>query len=261
MDQDLLRKEKTKNHGQVRKALVIQGSPRGQRGWTDHCLKHFLPGLQENGVSCEVIYLHKLKLKHCVGCYNCWFKTPGVCAQKDDMAGLLGKLNDADLWVFAVPLYFYSVTGLFKDFLDRTIPLALPYMNQDPKGLTDHPPRNPEPKRLVLLSVCGLPELDHFSALRDMFARAFPGEQTALVGELLRPAAETMTGKDRFLPAYEKSMQALSEAGRELTRQGFVSQATEQAVATPFFEDPAQFRETVNRFMEARLAQLEKKPN
>jgi len=261
MEQDHLRREKTKNHGPVRKALVIQGSPRGQRGWTEHCLRHFLPGLEEGGVSCEVIYLHKLKVKHCVGCYNCWFKTPGVCAQKDDMAGLLEKLNENDLWVFAVPLYFYSVTGLFKDFLDRTIPLALPLMTQDPKGLTDHPSRYPEFKRLVLLSVCGLPELDHFSALREMFARAFPGNQHALVGEILRPAAEAMAGKDHFLPAYEKAMQALGEAGRELARQGFVSRSTEQAVATPFFENSAQFREIVNRFMEARLAQLEKKPN
>lgn len=259
MDQDRLRKEKTKNHGPVTRALVIQGSPRGQRGWTDHCLERFIQGLKKEGVAHETVYLHKLDIKHCVGCFNCWFKTPGTCVQKDDMAGLLEKLNEADLWVYAVPLYYYSVTGLFKNFLDRTMPLALPFFNEDSNGITAHPLRYPDPKRVVLLSVCGMPELMLFRSLRDMMALSLRDERRVMVGELLRPSSESMRNTKNFAPAYEKAMQALVEAGRELARQGYVSQTVEQVVSTPFFPDTKDFRDTVNKIMESHLAQLPEK--
>ena len=259
MDPDRLRQEKTKDHGPVKRTLVIQGSPRGERGWTDHCLKRVIEGLDSRGVSHESVYLRKLDIRHCLGCIDCWFKTPGVCVQKDDMAGVLGKMNQADLWIYAVPLYFYSVTGLFKDFMDRTLPLALPNFEKDANGSITHPPRHPEPKRLVLLSVCGFPELEHFDALRGMLAKVYRSGPKVLVGELLRPSAESMRARKHFAPAYDKAMQALVEAGRELAGQGYVSRAVEQAVSTPFFADSETFRTLANRAIEAHLAKLAKK--
>ncbi len=110
------------------KILAVNGSPRGAIGNTEVILQAFLKGVREAGEEAEVIYLKDKAIKHCIGCLSCWIKTPGVCIHKDDMPELLEKLKSTDIIIGAMPLYIYTVPGLFKDFMDRMIPLAQPYI-------------------------------------------------------------------------------------------------------------------------------------
>ena len=55
------------------------------------------------------IYLKDKDIKHCSGCFTCWTKTPGKCIHKDDMEELLHKISQADVIVYATPLYYYTV--------------------------------------------------------------------------------------------------------------------------------------------------------
>ena len=71
------------------KVLAINGSPRGQFGNTEVLLKPFLEGCAEAGAEIETIYLKDKEIKHCIGCFTCWTKTPGKCIHKDDMEELL----------------------------------------------------------------------------------------------------------------------------------------------------------------------------
>lgn len=251
MTQDEKRKRAVEGHGPVTKAVVIQGSPRGKRGYTDKCLQRFLDGMREEGIDPEIIYLHKYNIKHCIGCFSCWVKTPGVCVQKDDMALLLEKLRHANLIVYAQPLYVYTVPGLTKNFLDRCIPAVQPWLIEDPNGLITHPRRAKDQKRIVVLSVCGFPELDHFKPLVEMFRRIFRSQDYVLVAELLRPSSEAMRNKERLGSRYQTGMDALYAAGREIVTQGYVSQSTEQLVSTPFFHDTRAIPAAANRFFQA----------
>ncbi|MBU2552746.1 MAG: flavodoxin family protein [Proteobacteria bacterium] len=250
MTRDEERKATTRNFGPVKKALVIQGSPRGRKGWTDHCLDKYLEGLTGAGVESEVVYLNKLNIGHCLGCFHCWTKTPGQCMQKDDMPPLLEKLISADLWVYAVPLYFFSVTGLFKDFLDRTVPLAEPFLIEGENGLTSHPARYKGNVRLVIISVCGFPETDHFGALLDMLRRPY---RNMIVGELLRPAAEAIVAREFFPETYSRAMDGFIRAGRETAELGYVTEAAEQAASAPFFEDNRFFYQMANQYWTSEL--------
>lgn len=45
------------------------------------------------------------------------------CVIHDDMEQLLPVLQEADVLVFASPVYYYSICGQLKTFLDRTNPL------------------------------------------------------------------------------------------------------------------------------------------
>ena len=48
----------------------------------------------------EVVNTSDMKIAHCMGCNQCWLKTPGVCAIKDDYAGIIKKLVGAEnLWL------------------------------------------------------------------------------------------------------------------------------------------------------------------
>ena len=61
-----------------------------------------------------------MNIGYCRGCGAC--NTTHKCVQKDDMAEILDKMVDADAIVLSTPVYFYSVDGQMKTFIDRTVP-------------------------------------------------------------------------------------------------------------------------------------------
>lgn len=110
----------------MKKVLVVSSSLRGQstsRALMDEMIK----GLKENN-EVSLIDLRKLDLRFCVGCLAC--QKTGKCIQKDDINGLLKEVNDADALVFVTPIYYYSISGQLKTFLDRMNPL---YISEDRK--------------------------------------------------------------------------------------------------------------------------------
>jgi multimeric flavodoxin WrbA len=68
-----------------------------------------------------------MNIKPCIGCWNCWVKTPGVCVLQDDMHQILKHINHNDLLVFAAPFAMGFIHSLAKTVQERMIPLLLPY--------------------------------------------------------------------------------------------------------------------------------------
>ena len=53
-----------------------------------------------SGKEVEIMDTSLMKIAHCVGCNQCWLRTPGVCAFKDDYEEILKKLVKTDsLWI------------------------------------------------------------------------------------------------------------------------------------------------------------------
>ena len=71
----------------------------------------------------EIIDTSDMKIAHCVGCNQCWLKTPGVCAIKDDYEVILKKLIQADnLWIVSDTRFgFLDHKG--KRMMDRIMPM------------------------------------------------------------------------------------------------------------------------------------------
>lgn len=76
----------------------------------------------------EIINTADLKIMHCMGCNNCWLKTPGVCSIKDDYEIILKKLVTAEnLWIVADTKFgFIDYRG--KRVLDRIVPMLNMYI-------------------------------------------------------------------------------------------------------------------------------------
>jgi len=247
--------------GPVKNVLVVFGSPRGERGFTYKTLDRFLDGIREGGVEPEILFLNKYKIRPCTGCFTCWTKTPGVCIHKDDMPDLLEKVNKTDLVIYAQPLYVFSVPGITKNFMDRQVPLLQPFLLEHPDGSTYHPRRwkTDSGRRMLIFSVCGFPEMEHFDALIKMFRLMSRTSQRPIIGEILRPASESLRFGKRIGQSCERVMDALSEAGREVVGQGYVSRATEQAISQPIFQDVRAFRQIGNQFWNTWINYEEKK--
>ncbi|MBB6631389.1 NAD(P)H-dependent oxidoreductase [Clostridium algidicarnis] len=139
------------------KVLVLNGSPKGERSNTLKITKAFLEGLNKYGKNTiEIIDISKANIKHCTGCFACWTKTPGECVIDDHMKLILPKLTEADLIVWSFPLHSYSMPSKLKAFLDRTLPLMLPFMEARVDGGGKHDLRYDfSSKRCVLISSSG----------------------------------------------------------------------------------------------------------
>lgn len=103
----------------MKKVVIISSSPRSN-GNSETLAKAFQKGVQDAGHEVAFICLRDYDLKYCIGCYSC-AKT-GKCFQEDGMNEISEKLVAADVIVFATPVYFYSMSGQLKVFIDRLVP-------------------------------------------------------------------------------------------------------------------------------------------
>ena len=212
--------------------LAVQGSPRPKSSNTDALLQEFLKGARSQGAETETVYLQEKNIHPCVGCYTCWTKTPGICVFKDDMPGLLEKVRDCDILVYATPLYNYSMTSYLKIFKERNLPLLEPYLVKEGQ-VYRHPHRYPNQRKMVLVSTCGFPEISHFDALRHIFRKMEKSGVVPLIGELLVPAAE-LALRQAFLKEKARVIfEAAYRAGIEVVREGKISPETEAKVQEP----------------------------
>lgn len=235
------------------KILVLQGSPR-PNGYTQMVLSKFLAGAAAKGGESEIIWLAKKKINACTGCYSCWFKHPGTCIHQDDMPQILEKLRLSDAWVWATPLYHFSMTSYAKRCLERTLPLVEPFLIES-AGVTTHPYRYPElaNKKIILISVCGFPEKEHFSALVANFRLLAQAGRWDLAGVLLRPGAETLIFLEKLGERGEEVMDAFFRAGQEIVEKGKISKETEDLVSQEWTNNRTFFREQANLFLKRRM--------
>ncbi|MDQ7822717.1 MAG: NAD(P)H-dependent oxidoreductase [Candidatus Eremiobacteraeota bacterium] len=219
------------------KLLVIQGSPRGAHGNTEVLVQAFIQGAREAGADImEPVYLKEKDIKHCIGCFSCWTRTPGVCVHHDDMPGLLLKVREADMLVLATPLYYYTVSGFMKDFLDRTLPLSQPFLEVE-GDCCGHPPRYTSGLwNLVVISNCGFPEQAHFSGLKETFRVMLHGDKSELKGMICCAGGELLKVKE-LRDGLAWYLDAVKKAGAEVVKEGKVSEGTSAVLDRPLMED------------------------
>lgn len=84
--------------------------------------------LANNDFDIEIIDAANMKIAHCMGCNQCWLKTPGVCAIKDDYETVIKKLVSADnVWLVSDTKFgFIDYRG--KRILDRIMPMLNMYI-------------------------------------------------------------------------------------------------------------------------------------
>ena len=106
----------------MKRIVVIQGGGR-PKGNTAQLIDSFKRGAEEAGHSVEVISLLRNEVKGCLGCNACRYGKP--CVQKDSFNDLVPKIKQADLLVFASPLYFWTVSSRIKAFIERFYCIAV----------------------------------------------------------------------------------------------------------------------------------------
>ncbi|MFZ3148792.1 MAG: flavodoxin family protein [Methanothrix sp.] len=215
------------------KVLALNGSPHMDEGNTAMILNPFLEGMKQSGCEVEVFYTRKLKIGACNGDMSCWFVNPGSCGQKDDMQMLLPKIKEADVIVWASPVYYSGVTGPLKNLMDRQLPIHL---------------QGGEPKRqkIVLVSTCSAWELSTFDPMLLQMKAIYtkPDGSCDFVAALLRPMAE---GVKEMIKAGETGsvdgiIRAARDAGRQLAKEGMISEDLQKQVSRELMPRDAYYK-------------------
>jgi multimeric flavodoxin WrbA len=100
------------------KIIAISGSPRS--GNCERLVSEAAEGAKSNRAEVEVILLRNLNFTKCCGSDKCYHDH--TCSLNDDITPVMKRIAECDGIIIASPSYFSSVSGLMKDFMDRTNP-------------------------------------------------------------------------------------------------------------------------------------------
>jgi len=233
--------------------LALNSSARaGSNSKTEIMLNALMNGMREAGADVEAVNLKDKKIKVCSGCYSCWTKTPGKCIHQDDMTKeLFAKWVESDLCVYATPLFHHTVNATMKTFIERTLPVAEPYLIMEGDRWS-HPLRYENVPGAVLLSVAGFPAMSAFGALQHYIQFLFGYREGRLWAEIYRPGAEMLpyAGEKR-----DDILAATRQAGRELVEGKAVSPETKARIEQPISDDFGEFAEMANLFWDSCIAE------
>ncbi len=101
------------------KVLSVNGSPR-EKGNTSIMLDRVCDHLARDGAEIDRAHLHTLGIAPCDACLKCAQSRDGVCHGPPDACNdLIDRSRAADVILLGSPVYFGSLTGQIKAYMDR----------------------------------------------------------------------------------------------------------------------------------------------
>ncbi len=228
------------------KILAINASLRGNKGFSKVLIDRLFVGAESEGAECEVIHLADLKINRCIDCEVCQRPDHFLkCTfhDKDDVNAVFQKMRQADVILFATPVYTFGISSLLKTFIERYYCTAnVSSFHMTKSGLffhhTDH-------------EICGKPfaalivydnlENEMCRNIISYFKTYAKFSEAEMVGTLVRKSAgmfhSTIQGANKN-PVISRVFNAYIQAGRELATQKSIRKATEKKANEPIIKVP-----------------------
>jgi multimeric flavodoxin WrbA len=110
------------------KVTILNGNPNSENVRFDQYLRELVGLLEsaEHGVT--LLQIRDLDVKYCIGCFDCWVRTPGECKVTDSSHDICREYINSDFVLFASPVIMGFTSALLKKANDKLLPLLLPYL-------------------------------------------------------------------------------------------------------------------------------------
>ena len=151
------------------KALVLDGSYSNDR-IAREALQIVTSVLVDCGLDAEVMHLENMVIRECVGCFNCWIKTPGICVMDDEGRILTERMINEDLLVLITPIAFGGYSYLLKRAMERLIPALHPFFIRM-ESETHHMKRYGEYPALLVVGLMAEPDSVSEAIFRRLVTR------------------------------------------------------------------------------------------
>lgn len=216
------------------KIVAINASSRGDRGFTQEILNLVKEGAEESGASFETVILANHKINPCLGCEVCHTEKSYlkcVFHEKDDVQGIFQRMREADLLIYATPIYVFNMSGLMKTLFDRMNSTGdINTLQMSKQGLFfHHIDKDLSSKPFVLLTTCGNVEPETNQSVITYFKIYAKFMDAPMVGTLTRKSSFLLQRKtEQELPIKKAVYQAFRNAGRELVQNGAISKKVQK---------------------------------
>ena len=135
-----------------KKYCIIFGSPR-KKGNTAGLLSVVTEEINKKGGEISLFDVYESDIAGCRACLGCQKNTDEICCVlDDDMQPILKAAAEADVIIFAAPIYIWSAPAPVKAVIDRLVYSGCKYYGEDPYG-----PSLFEGKKLAIIAACGYP--------------------------------------------------------------------------------------------------------
>ncbi|MGL5378172.1 MAG: flavodoxin family protein [Cetobacterium sp.] len=180
----------------MKKTLIFLGAARKNgetRAIVDEFKKHLIGNV-------EVIDTYRLtNIAPCMDCRGCW-KSP-KCLVKDGMTEIYNKIESADNFIFATPMYFHSVPAPMKLLIDRCQVYWASRMRGEKKEIT---------KKSVIAMVGGAPQFENQFKAGYQLLKEFSRELCAeVIGTIELSNTDKVSLEDS--PELKEKIKMLSE--------------------------------------------------
>ncbi|MCX4313547.1 MAG: flavodoxin family protein [Clostridia bacterium] len=153
--------------------VVITGSPR-KNGNSFAMTDAFIKAAQAKGHNVERFDAAFMKIGGCHACETC-FKTGKACSFDDDFNLIAPAIEKADVVVFTMPVYWYSIPAQIKGVIDRIFSLVVG--GKDVSG-----------KECALITCCEEDDISVMDGVRVPIERSAALLKWKMVGEVLIPS-------------------------------------------------------------------------
>jgi multimeric flavodoxin WrbA len=106
--------------------------------------------LRQHISNLQAVSTNGMIISHCIGCNDCWIKTPGLCCIKDDYGHILIKMLQADCVIFLTETKLGFVCSQMKNMVDRILPLATMYLKFKDGQMRHYSRYNKQPDMALL---------------------------------------------------------------------------------------------------------------
>lgn len=106
----------------MKRITFVTSSLKGQ-STSRRFMEEAIKGIDEEKFEVKRLDLRDVDLEFCRGCLAC--QETGKCVIKDGVSSIIETVENSDILVFVSPIYYYSITGQLKTFLDRMNPLYI----------------------------------------------------------------------------------------------------------------------------------------
>jgi hypothetical protein len=111
------------------KATLLNGALPGDR-FVDAVGIALQNALEAEGWTVTPWALRDEKIAYCLGCFECWTKTPGLCRIDDAGREIAASIIDGDLVIYLTPITFGGYSSELKKAVDRSICLISPFFKR-----------------------------------------------------------------------------------------------------------------------------------
>ena len=111
------------------KATILNGALAGD-SFVDQVATALKDSLQAEGWTITPWTLRDEKITYCLGCFECWTKTPGLCRIDDAGRDIARSVIQSDLAIYLTPITFGGYSSELKKAVDRIICLISPFFTR-----------------------------------------------------------------------------------------------------------------------------------